>query len=113
MVWLLTWKKAFPGSDSGKESACQGRRHKSHGFNPWVRKKEMPFPLVWKILWTEETGGLQSMESQRVRQHRVSHTHTHRGMSQGVWAVSTGWKRQGNRFSLRPILDPSPSADSF
>ena len=72
MVWLLTWKKAFPGSDSGKESACQGRRHKSHGFNPWVRKKEMPFPLVWKILWTEETGGLQSMESQRVRRDLVT-----------------------------------------
>ena len=57
-VWLLTWKKAFPGSDSGKESSCQGRRHKSHGFNPWVRKEERPFPLVWKILWTEEPGGL-------------------------------------------------------
>ena len=24
--------------------------------------------LVWKILWTEEPGGLQSMGSQRVRQ---------------------------------------------
>ena len=23
--------------------------------------------LVWRILWTEEPGGLQSMESQRVR----------------------------------------------
>ena len=24
--------------------------------------------LAWRILWTEEPGGLQSMESQRVRQ---------------------------------------------
>ena len=24
--------------------------------------------LAWRILWTEETGGLQPMESQRVRQ---------------------------------------------
>ena len=23
--------------------------------------------LVWRILWTEEPGGLQSMESQRIR----------------------------------------------
>ena len=28
----------FPGGNSGKESACQCRRHKSHGFDPWVEK---------------------------------------------------------------------------
>ena len=28
----------FPGGASGKEPACQCRRHKKHGFNPWVRK---------------------------------------------------------------------------
>ena len=27
----------FPGS-SGKECACQCRRHRRHGFGPWVRK---------------------------------------------------------------------------
>ena len=32
--------------------------------------------LVWKIPWTEEPGGLQSMGSQRVR-HNWEHTHTH------------------------------------
>ena len=31
--------------------------------------------LAWKIPWTEEPGGLQSMGSQRVRQ--VAHVHTH------------------------------------
>ena len=31
--------------------------------------------LAWKILWTEEPGGLQSMGSQRVR-HDCIHTHT-------------------------------------
>ena len=25
-------------SASGKEPACQYRRHKRHGFDPWVRK---------------------------------------------------------------------------
>jgi len=39
--------------------------------------------LAWKILWTEEPGGLQSMGSQRVRHDREracthAHTHTHR-----------------------------------
>ena len=28
----------FPKWLSGKESACQCRRHKRYGFDPWVRK---------------------------------------------------------------------------
>ena len=31
--------------------------------------------LAWRIPWTEELGGLQSMGSQRVRQHEAT-THT-------------------------------------
>ena len=33
--------------------------------------------LAWRIPWTEEPGGLQSMGLQRVRQDRASNTHTH------------------------------------
>ena len=29
--------------------------------------------LAWRILWTEGPGGLQSMGSQRVRQHGTTH----------------------------------------
>ena len=43
------------------------------GFDPWVRKipleKGMATHsrmLAWRIPWTEEPGGLPSMESQRV-----------------------------------------------
>ena len=28
----------FPGSASGKESACQCRRHRRCGFDPWLGK---------------------------------------------------------------------------
>ena len=28
----------FPGGTSGKEPACQHRRHKKRGFSPWVGK---------------------------------------------------------------------------
>ena len=47
MLWLLlvdelmlvpVWKMDFPGGASGKEPACQCRRHKRHEFDPWVRK---------------------------------------------------------------------------
>ena len=33
--------------------------------------------LAWRIPWTEEPGGLQSMVSQRVGHDWVTHTHTH------------------------------------
>ena len=40
----------FPGGASGKEPACQCRRHKRHGFNPWVmkipwRRAQQPTPI--------------------------------------------------------------------
>ena len=31
-----TW--GFSGGTSGKESTCQCKKRKRHGFNPWVRK---------------------------------------------------------------------------
>ena len=68
--WVHVATESFPGSASGKESACQFKRHKSHNFNPWVRKvpwrrKWQPTPaLTWRIPWTEEPGGLQTMGSQ-------------------------------------------------
>ena len=45
----------------------------THGFDPWVGSKD-PLGegmathssiLAWRIPWTEEPGGLRSMESQR------------------------------------------------
>ena len=54
---------------SGKESSCQCRRSKRHGFNPWVRKIpwrrawQPIFLPQWRIPWTEEPGRLQSMGS--------------------------------------------------
>ena len=63
----------FPGGASDKEPTCQLRRRKSRGFDPWVgkiplRRAWQPTPvfLLGESLWTEELGGLQSMEFQRV-----------------------------------------------
>ena len=66
------------GCESSRGSACQcGRR----GFDPWVGKipweKEMAAHssiLAWRIPWTEEPGGPQSMRSQRVR-HNLATEH--------------------------------------
>jgi len=35
----------FPGGTSGKEPTCQCRKHKRHGFDPWVRK------IPWRRAW--------------------------------------------------------------
>ena len=37
--------KGFPAGTSGKEPACQYRRHKRLGFNPWVRQ------IPWRRKW--------------------------------------------------------------
>ena len=61
--------ESFPGGADGKESACNagdpglipglGRSPGEGNDNPLVI-------LAWRIPWTEEPGGLQSMGSQRV-----------------------------------------------
>ena len=38
LPYLLTFTKGLPRWCCGKEPACQCRRHKRHGFDPWVRK---------------------------------------------------------------------------
>ena len=50
---------------NGKESACQCRRL-SVGWEDCLEEEMATHSsiLVWKILWMEETGGLQSMGSQ-------------------------------------------------
>ena len=37
----------FPGGASGKEPACQWRRHKKCGFDPWIG--EIPWRRAWQL----------------------------------------------------------------
>ena len=60
----------FPGDSVHRESNCQCRRCE---FNPWVmkspwRREWLPTPvfLPEKSPWTEESGGLQFVRSQRI-----------------------------------------------
>ena len=71
----LLWK--LPSGASGKESACQCRRHR---FDPWVGEDPPEEGLAtqarihaWRIPWTEEPGGLQSIGLQRVRHEATYH----------------------------------------
>ena len=52
----------LPRWHSGKESACQGRRRKTHGFNPWVRK--IPWRRKWQptpVLLLEKFNGRRNL----------------------------------------------------
>ena len=64
----------FPCGDGGKEPACQCRRHKRCGFNPWVRKipwrragQPTPIFLPKESPETDEPDKLQSIGSEKVR----------------------------------------------
>ena len=68
--------EVFSGGSDGKESTCSAR---DLGSVPGLGRCHPPSPLsekgitthfsflAWRILWTEEPGGLQSMGSQTVR----------------------------------------------
>ena len=61
----------FTDGSVGKEPTCQCRRHEKHRFDPWEDPLEEEMAthssiLAWRILWTEEPGGLQSIGLQRV-----------------------------------------------
>ena len=70
LLWVYC---GFPGGVSDKEPTYQCRRYRKQEFNPWVGK--MPWRkkmathfciLTYRTPRTEEPGGLQSLESQRV-----------------------------------------------
>ena len=64
MVLVPTWY-------SGKEYACQGRRHKRHRFNPWVRK--IPWRSAWQailVFWPGEFHGQKSLAGYSTRGHK-------------------------------------------
>ena len=67
-IYICTYVYRFHRLLSGKESACQRKRHKRFRFNPCVRKipwrrKWQPIPvlLLGKIPWAEESRELHGV----------------------------------------------------
>ena len=69
---MLPQEWGFPGGSDGKESACNAEDLGSTSGSersPGEENGNTFFSiLAWRIPCTEEPGGLQFMESQRVRQ---------------------------------------------
>ena len=59
----------FSGDSEGKELACNAGNLCSILGRDYLEKEMATHSniLAWRIPWTEETGGLQSMRSQRIR----------------------------------------------
>ena len=82
--------------------------------------------LAWKISWTEEPGGLQSMGWQRVRHnehayvrvHTHTHTHTHTSEIMGFPGGPRGKEpvcqcRRGKRSRFSPSVGKIPWRTSW
>ena len=69
------YTQSFPGSPNGKESArTAGDLGREDALEEGMATHSSILP--WRIPWTEEPGGLQSMGSQRVGHGRATNTHT-------------------------------------
>ena len=86
-----SWKIGLPRWCRGKESACQCRRHKRHGFDPWVgkilcRRRWQLAPVVLP----GESHGQRSLAGYSPWGHKelgmTEHTCTHAHLEQG-WVV--------------------------
>ena len=69
MMLLVGHGGIFPGGSDGKEPACSaGDLGLIPGWEDPVQKEMITYSsiLAWKIPWTEEPGGLQSIGLQNV-----------------------------------------------
>ena len=80
-----TWKSGFPDGTSGKEPACQCRRHKRHGFIPGSERSPGEgngYPFQNSCLENSMDRGVGWATVHRVTKSRTQlsnlvHTHTH------------------------------------
>ena len=71
--WVMGF--GLPKWLSGKESTCQCRRRRRHGFDPWVRK--IPWRRVWQpilVLLPRESHGQRSLAYCSPQGHTESDT---------------------------------------
>ena len=69
--YLYTHSLGFPDGASDRRPACQHRRHKRYGFNPWLRK--FPQKRSWKptpVFFPGEFQGQRSLESYSSQGHK-------------------------------------------
>ena len=88
----MTMYQDFPGDVSGKESACQCRRHRRHGFDSWVgkilwRSAQQPTPAFWpgKSHEQRSLAGYSSWARKSWTRLKQLSTHTHSVLAGSWW----------------------------
>ena len=71
-VWYTHW--GFPGGTNGKERTCQCRRHKRHGFDPWVEK--IPWRRAWQPTQYSSLENPMNRWDWQATVHRVTESQT-------------------------------------
>ena len=110
---------------SGKESACQGRRRRKHGFDPWVKT------ILWRKKWQPTAVFLlKKFHGQRnlagccpwghkefdTTEHHHQHHHHHHYIAyrdgekeKGAWGVLDGEEPDAKKHSLLIIQSGYPT----
>ena len=100
--YALMYQVSFSGGASDKEPACQCWRHKETQvqFLGWEDPLEKGMAthssvLTWRIPWTEESSGLQS-----IGLHRFGHDWSDLARTPGGWCILTFWGGDMETLSL-------------
>ena len=117
------------GSSDGKESACNAWDLGSiPGSGRPLEKVKATHSsiLAWRIRWTEEPGGLQSMGLQWVRHHWMTNMFTYFQCCNNIFKITTcfltvqlshsvvadSWRPHGLQHARLPCPSPTPRAHS-
>ena len=106
-VYLSTFL-GFPGRASGKESACQCRRHKRHRFDLWVRK--IPWRRKWQpisVFLPGKSHGQRSLMGYSPLGCKESDTVEHAPVSTFIQLQRAGqedWRWRWNSVNVQSLL---------
>ena len=92
--------KGLPGGTSGKESACQLRRHNRRRFDPWVRK----------ILWNREWQPTPEFMARKFHGQRSLAGHSPWGCKE---SDMTEWLSTAHTKGFLKMLTPSLPQNSY
>ena len=98
-IWGQMRLRCFLGGTSSKEPTCQCRRHKRHGFNPWVRK------ISWRRAWQHTLvflpGGSLDRGAWWATVHRAAQSQIQlKRLSVYAWGWDKGWHWNSSKHGL-------------
>ena len=109
-IWTLCQTQGFPDCASGKETACQCRRHKRCRFNSWIRN--IPWRRKWQptaVFLPGKSHGQRSLVGYSPWGHKeldTTEATQHRSNSGEVCVLSCGWEQRSREVSSSCPIGP-------